>query len=66
MSYLLDTNVLSDLRRKSPDKGVVERFTRRPASTLYLSVLTLGELRKVQQGVRSDSDVVDELRKSGA
>ncbi len=46
MSYLLDTNVLSELKRKNPNAGVVEWFTRRPASTLFLSVLTLGELRK--------------------
>ena len=46
MSYLLDTNVLSELRRKNPDPGVVAWFTNRPASTLFLSVLTLGELRK--------------------
>ena len=46
MSYLLDTNVLSELRRKKPNVGVVEWFTNRPASTLFLSVLTLGELRK--------------------
>lgn len=51
MSYLLDTNVLSELRRKTPDIGVVEWFSRRPASTLYLSVLTLGELRKGIEGV---------------
>ncbi len=51
MSYLLDTNVLSELRRKSPDAGVVEWFSGRPATTLYLSVLTLGELRKGFEGV---------------
>ena len=51
MSYLLDTNVLSELRRKTPDAGVVEWFSDRPASTLYLSVLTLGELRKGIEGV---------------
>ncbi len=51
MSYLLDTNVLSELRRKSPDATVVEWFARRPPSTLYLSVLTLGELRKGIEGV---------------
>lgn len=51
MSYLLDTNVLSELRRKSPDAAVVEWFARRPPSTLYLSVLTLGELRKGIEGV---------------
>jgi predicted nucleic acid-binding protein len=57
LSYLLDTNVLSELRRKNPDKGVVDWFTNRPASTLFLSVLTLGELRKgiekIQDPIRS-------------
>ena len=53
MSYLLDTNVLSELRRKASNAGVVEWFATRPASTLFLSVLTLGELRK---GVESVSD----------
>lgn len=51
MSYLLDTNVLSELRRKTPNDGVVEWFSKRPASTLFLSVLTLGELRKGVEGV---------------
>jgi toxin FitB len=46
LSYLIDTNVLSELRRREPDAGVVEWFAARPATTLYLSVLTLGELRK--------------------
>lgn len=55
MSYLLDTNVLSELRRKTPNAGVVAWFSRRPASTLFLSVLTLGQLRKGVEGV-SDAD----------
>lgn len=46
MSYLIDTNVLSELRRKTPDANVVHWFSQRPASTLYLSVLTIGEIRK--------------------
>ena len=46
MSYLIDTNVLSELRRKEPNPGVVAWFEERPATTLYLSVLTLGEIRK--------------------
>lgn len=51
MSYLVDTNVLSELRRKTPDPGVVGWFSQRPATTLYLSVLTLGEIRKGIEGV---------------
>lgn len=46
MSYLIDTNVLSELRRREPNQGVIEWFVQRPATTLYLSVLALGEIRK--------------------
>jgi hypothetical protein len=46
VSYLLDTNVLSELRRRTPDENVVRWFSQRPVSTLHLSVLTLGEIRK--------------------
>jgi predicted nucleic acid-binding protein len=51
MSYLLDTNVLSELRRKTPDAGVSAWFAQRPSASLYLSVLTLGELRKGIDGL---------------
>lgn len=51
MSYLVDTNVLSELRRKAPNGGVIDWFARRPASTLFLSVLTLGEIRKGIEGL---------------
>ena len=46
MSYLVDTNVLSELRRKLPDARVVQWFAARPVGTLYLSVFSLGEIRK--------------------
>lgn len=58
MSYLIDTHVLSELRRKSPDPAVARWFADRPAGTLYLSVLTLGELRK---GVERLADPVRRL-----
>jgi len=51
LSYLIDTNVLSELRRREPDTRVVRWFAERPAGTLYLSVLTLGELRKGIDGL---------------
>lgn len=53
MSYLIDTNVLSELRKKAPHPAVVDWFAQRPAQSLYLSVLTLGELRK---GIETVSD----------
>ena len=46
MSYLIDTNVLSELRRKQPDAHVIAWFAGRAAQSLFLSVLTLGEIRK--------------------
>lgn len=52
MSYLIDTNVLSELKRKVPDQGVVEWFAQRPSQILYLSMLTLGEIRKGVEGVK--------------
>lgn len=55
MSYLIDTNVLSELRRKSPDPGVVGWFAQRPPATLYLSVLTLGEIRKGIEGIGDET-----------
>jgi hypothetical protein len=45
--------VLSELRRKSPDAGVVAWVSRHLPATLHLSVLTLGEIRK---GIESISD----------
>jgi hypothetical protein len=48
---------LSELRRTSPDPGVVTWFSQRPPATLHLSVLTLGEIRKGIEGVG------DEVRK---
>jgi predicted nucleic acid-binding protein len=46
LSYLIDTNVLSELRRREPNQGVLDWFLERPATGLYLSVLSLGEIRK--------------------
>ena len=55
MSYLLDTNVLSELRRKQPNTGVFAWSAQRSASSLYLSVLALGALRKGIHGVNDDA-----------
>jgi toxin FitB len=45
-SYLLDTNVLSETRRKNADAGVMAFLEATDSAALYLSVLTIGELRK--------------------
>lgn len=46
MSYLLDTNVLSEMVRKEPNERVLQWFEKTPDQLLYVSVLTLGEIRK--------------------
>ncbi len=46
MSFLLDTNVLSELRRPAPDAGVAAWFDSVDSRQLYLSVLTIGEIRQ--------------------
>lgn len=52
--WLVDTNVISELRRRDPDANVRAWFAQRPATELYLSVLTLGEIRK---GVEALTDL---------
>jgi hypothetical protein len=46
VSYLIDTNAISELRKRQPNRDVVKWFKRRPARSMYLSVLSLGEIRK--------------------
>jgi len=46
LSYLIDTNVRSELRRKQADAKVVAWTQERPHQLLSLSVLTLGEIRE--------------------
>jgi predicted nucleic acid-binding protein len=44
--YLLDTNVISETRKTRPDSGVMTFLASADSAALFLSVLTLGELRK--------------------
>ncbi len=46
MSYLLDTNVLSELFKKSPNPKVKDWLQNANQEALFVSVLTLGEIRK--------------------
>ena len=46
VAYLLDTNLLSETRKKKTDAGVISFLESADASSLFVSVLTLGELRK--------------------
>ncbi len=45
MSFLLDTNVVSEVRRREPDRRVASWFSSVRATDVYLSVLVVGEIR---------------------
>ena len=46
MSFLLDTNVISELARTRPNFKVIAWFGSVPSTDLFLSVITLAEIRK--------------------
>ena len=46
LGYLLDTNVVSETRRKRPEQRVIDFVRSLVPETLFISVLTIGELRK--------------------
>jgi toxin FitB len=45
IGWLLDTNVLSELRRPRPERKVVAFVTSQPIDLLYVSVVTFAEIR---------------------
>jgi toxin FitB len=60
--YLLDTNVISETRKVRADGGVLAFLSAAEAAGLFVSVLTLGELRKgVAVKRRTDTDAADRL-----
>lgn len=52
MSYLLDTNVLSETVRRRPEPRVIGWLEQTPDEALFISVLTFGEIRKGIEGLR--------------
>lgn len=62
LEYLLDTNLLSETRKKRADAGVLAFLHSAEASTLYISVLVLGELRKgIAKKKREDAEMAKRL-----
>jgi predicted nucleic acid-binding protein len=45
MAWLLDTNILSELRRPKPEPRVVVFVSGQPLDQLYISTVTLAEIR---------------------
>ena len=62
--YLLDTDVLSELRKKKRNAGVAAFVSRATDGKLYVSVISLGELRYGVERIRwrgdaTQADVLD-------
>ena len=59
MSFLLDTNVLSETRRPKPAPRVIEWLDRLDEDRAFISVVTLAEIRRgvalMQRGRRRDA-----------
>ena len=61
-NFLLDTNVVSETRKKKADSGVIAFLQSADSSSLFLSVLTLGELRRgVAKKAREDAAAAKKL-----
>ncbi|MGH8317025.1 MAG: type II toxin-antitoxin system VapC family toxin [Steroidobacteraceae bacterium] len=62
--YLLDTNVVSELRKPKPHGGVVEWIRAAPEGSLYVSVVTLGEIQAGVEITRArDKDKAAEIER---
>ena len=46
MNYILDTNIVSELIAKQPNQTVIEWIKTLNPENLFLSVITIGEIRK--------------------
>jgi predicted nucleic acid-binding protein len=46
VSFLLDTNVVSETMKKEPNHTVLDWMARQVEETLFISAITLGELRR--------------------
>lgn len=46
MSFLLDTNVISETMRRQPSDAVITWMIAQPNESLFLSAITVGELRR--------------------
>lgn len=59
MSFLLDTNLISETRSRKANRGVTEWISSIPDNRLFLSALTIGEIGR---GITRLSERNDELQ----
>jgi tRNA(fMet)-specific endonuclease VapC len=58
LMYLLDTDILSNLMKRSPSSVLVEKLTRVPPDQQFTSSITLGELVYGAHRLRERTDVL--------
>jgi toxin FitB len=56
VTYLLDTNILAETRKRQVDTGVTDWIAATPPELLHVSVLTLGEIEHGIVRIRSRGD----------
>ena len=62
MTYLLDTNVISEVRKRRPNAHVAAFFESAKSAELFISVLTIGEIRTgIERLRRKDEDQANAL-----
>ena len=60
--YLLDTVIVSELRKRKPEAAVVRWISEQPDDQLFLSVVTLGEIeRGIEKRRSADPGFADQL-----
>lgn len=64
MTFLLDTNVVSELRKRQADGNVLSWYATVSSADLFLSVLTIGEIRLGVERLRrrdpAQADIIEQ------
>ncbi|MFW5990195.1 MAG: PIN domain-containing protein, partial [Campylobacterales bacterium] len=55
MRYLLDTNIVSELVSRKPNERVVEYINSLSQESIFLSVITIGEINSGIQNVQNEA-----------
>lgn len=61
MSYLLDTNVVAEVRKRAADPNVRAWFASVPGTALHLSALVVGEIRQGVERLRRRDPAQSEM-----
>ena len=61
--FLLDTNIVSELRKPKPHRGVIAWVTAQDGTSLYLSAMTIAEIQRgVEMARQQDSQKARQIK----